>query len=62
MRRLYSFFKTRNSRNNSTRQKSIHCTLKPKCVIEYDKEMVRINRQNQMLACFPMIRKSMKGY
>lgn len=35
---------------------------KQKCVIEYNKGMIGIDRQNQMLACFPTMRKYMKGY
>lgn len=39
-----------------------NCTSKPKCVIEYNKGMIGIDRQDQMLACFPVMRKCMKGY
>ncbi|XP_043593045.1 piggyBac transposable element-derived protein 4-like isoform X2 [Bombus pyrosoma] len=39
-----------------------NCTLKPKCIIEYNKGMIGIDRQDQMLACFPVMRKCMKGY
>ncbi|XP_017752724.1 PREDICTED: piggyBac transposable element-derived protein 4-like [Eufriesea mexicana] len=36
--------------------------LKPKSVIEYNKGMIGIDRQDQMLACFPVMRKCTKGY
>lgn len=32
-------------------------TTKPKCIIEYNKGMIGIDRQDQMLACFPIMRK-----
>ncbi|KAK2578804.1 hypothetical protein KPH14_012833 [Odynerus spinipes] len=35
---------------------------KPKCVVEYNKGMIGVDRQDQMLACFPVMRKCMKGY
>ena len=37
-------------------------TLKPKCVIEYNNGIIGIDRQDQMLAFFPVMRKYMKGY
>ena len=37
-------------------------TSKPKCVIDYNKGMVGINRQARMLACFPAMRKHTKGH
>ncbi|KAL2717623.1 piggyBac transposable element-derived protein 4-like [Vespula squamosa] len=37
-------------------------TLKPNCVIEYKKGMAGIKLQKQMLACFPIMRKFIKGY
>ncbi|XP_043494109.1 piggyBac transposable element-derived protein 4-like [Polistes fuscatus] len=36
-------------------------TWKPKCIIEYNKGMVGVDRQDQMLAYFPLMRKCMKG-
>ncbi|XP_043529386.1 piggyBac transposable element-derived protein 4-like [Frieseomelitta varia] len=37
-------------------------TSKPKCVIEHNKGMVGIDRQDRMLACFPVMRKYTKKY
>ena len=37
-------------------------TWKPKCIVEYNKGMIGVDRQDQMLACFPLMRKCMKGY
>lgn len=37
-------------------------TWKPKCIIEYNKGMIGVDRQDQMLACFPLMRKCLKGY
>lgn len=37
-------------------------TMKPKCILEYNKGMGGIDRQDQMLACFPIMRKVIKGY
>ena len=36
--------------------------MKPKCILEYNKGMGRIDQQDQMLACFPIMRKYSKGY
>ncbi|XP_066585582.1 piggyBac transposable element-derived protein 4-like [Prorops nasuta] len=36
--------------------------LKPKCVIDYNMGMIGIDRQDQVLASFPIMRKFMKGY
>ncbi|KAG4074871.1 hypothetical protein HA402_009296 [Bradysia odoriphaga] len=37
-------------------------TFKPKCVIEYNRGMGGVDRQDQRLACFPVMRKFLKGY
>ncbi|XP_017759329.1 PREDICTED: piggyBac transposable element-derived protein 4-like [Eufriesea mexicana] len=37
-------------------------TLKPNCITEYNKGMNGIDLQDQILACFPIMRKYMKGY
>lgn len=37
-------------------------TFKPKCIVDYDRGMIGINRQDQILACSPVIRKYLKGY
>lgn len=37
-------------------------SLKPKRVIEYNKGISGIDRQGQMLVCFPVIRKYAEGY
>ncbi|CAD1472353.1 unnamed protein product [Heterotrigona itama] len=37
-------------------------TCKPKCVIDYNKGMIGIERQDRMLACFPVMRKYTKGH
>lgn len=37
-------------------------TMKPKCVIEYNHGMGGVDRQDQVLACFPVMRKFLKGY
>lgn len=37
-------------------------TSKPKCVIEYNKGMIGIDRQARMLACFPVMRTYTKRY
>lgn len=37
-------------------------TMKPKCVIEYNHGMGGVDHQDQVLACFPVMRKFMKGY
>lgn len=44
-------------RNNQGRTK-----LKPNCVIDYNKGMGGIDLNDQMLACFPIMRKYLKGY
>lgn len=44
------------------RESQFNFTLKPKCVYDYNKEMIGIDRYDQMLACFPIMRKYMKGY
>lgn len=36
--------------------------MKPKCVIEYNSGMGGVDRQDQRLACFPIMRKFRKGY
>ncbi|CAK9796227.1 PiggyBac transposable element-derived protein 4 [Anthophora plagiata] len=36
--------------------------LKPSCVVEYNRGMEGVDRQNQFLACFPLMRKCVKGY
>lgn len=36
--------------------------MKPKCVIEYNHGMGGVDRQDQVLACFPVMRKFLKGY
>lgn len=37
-------------------------TFKPKCVIDYNHGMGGVDHQDQVLACFPVMRKFMKGY
>lgn len=37
-------------------------TMKPKCVMEYNRGMGGVDRQDQRLACFPVMRKFLKGY
>lgn len=37
-------------------------TIKPKCVIEYNHGMGGVDHQDQVLACFPVMRKFVKGY
>lgn len=37
-------------------------TIKPKCVIEYNHGMGGVDHQDQVLACFPLMRKFVKGY
>lgn len=37
-------------------------TPKPNCITEYNKGMNGIDLQDQILACFPVMRKYMKGY
>ena len=36
--------------------------MKPKCILKYNKGMDGIHQQDQMLACFPIMRKYSKGY
>lgn len=36
--------------------------FKPNCVIDYNKGMGGIDLNDQMLACFPIMRKYIKGY
>ena len=36
--------------------------VKPECVNEYNKGMGGVDKQDQVLACFPIMRKCMKGY
>jgi len=36
--------------------------LKPSCVAEYNRGMGGVDRQDQFLASFPLMRKSIKGY
>lgn len=36
--------------------------LKPSCVIKCNRGMGSVDRQDQFLASFPLIRKSVKGY
>lgn len=37
-------------------------TSEPNCVIKYNKRMIEIDRKDRILACFPIMRKYMKGY
>lgn len=37
-------------------------TIKPKCVLEYNHGMGGVDHQDQVLACFPVMRKFVKGY
>lgn len=43
-------------------KREVKNTLKPKCVIEYNSGMGGVDRQDQRLACFPVMRKFLKGY
>ncbi|KAL6438799.1 hypothetical protein ACFW04_003704 [Cataglyphis niger] len=36
--------------------------LKPTCVVEYNRGMGGVDQQDQRLACFPLMRKCVKGY
>ena len=36
--------------------------VKPKCILEYNKGMGGVDRHDQVLACFPVMRKFVKGY
>lgn len=36
--------------------------FKPKCIIDYNMEMIGIDRQDQVLSSFPIMRKFVKGY
>lgn len=36
--------------------------IKPACVMEYNQGMGGVDKQDQMLACFPVLRKCVKGY
>lgn len=36
--------------------------IKPSCVIEYNTGMGGVDKQDQLLACFPVMRKCVKGY
>ena len=36
--------------------------LKPTCVLEYNRGMGGVDKQDQRLACFPVMRKCLKGY
>ena len=36
--------------------------FKPKCIIDYNIRIIGIDRQNQVLASFPIMRKFVKGY
>lgn len=36
--------------------------LKPKCIVEYNKGMNDVDRQDQVLASHPIMRRSMKAY
>ncbi|XP_017795072.1 PREDICTED: piggyBac transposable element-derived protein 4-like [Habropoda laboriosa] len=42
--------------------KQLQKVMKPKCIVEYNKGMGGVDRQDQALACFPIMRKAMKGY
>lgn len=59
-----------NAQMTDTGKKTIHRggrsesnnAMKPKCVIEYNHGMGGVDRQDQVLACFPIMRKFLKGY
>lgn len=59
-----------NAQMTDTGKKTIHRggrtepnnAMKPKCVIEYNHGMGGVDRQDQVLACFPVMRKFLKGY
>ena len=55
-------FSTKHEKVEMTEQckNQFNPTLKPKYVIEYNKVMIGIDRQDQMLACFSVMRKYMK--
>lgn len=42
--------------------KQLQKIMKPKCIIEYNTGMGAVDHQDQMLACFSIMRKVMKGY
>ncbi|KAK2575211.1 hypothetical protein KPH14_002631 [Odynerus spinipes] len=42
--------------------KQLQKVMKPKYIVEYNKGMGAVDHQDQMLACFPIMRKVMKGY
>ncbi|KAL1139601.1 hypothetical protein AAG570_006583, partial [Ranatra chinensis] len=49
---------TEHTRIAMTEQIKNQCnpTWKPKCAIKYNKGMIGVNRKDQMLACFPLMR------
>ena len=55
-------FSTKHEKVEMTEQckNQFNPTLKPKYVLEYNKVMIGIDRQDQMLACFSVMRKYMK--
>lgn len=42
--------------------KQLQKVIKPKCIMEYNKGMGAVDHQGQMLSCFPIMRKVIKGY
>ncbi|KAG0433428.1 PiggyBac transposable element-derived protein 4 [Dictyocoela muelleri] len=44
------------------KKKEVHKIIKPACVIEYNFGMGGVDRQDQVTACFPIMKKFMKGY
>lgn len=42
--------------------KKLQKVMKPNCIVEYNKGMGAVDHQDQMLFCFPIMRKAIKGY
>ena len=42
--------------------KELQKVMKPKCILAYNKGMGAVDHQDQMLSCFPIMRKVIKGY
>ncbi len=63
-RREVHFISTKHESIQMTEQnrKNREPILKPKCVIDYNQGMIGIDRHDQILASFPVMRKYLKGY
>lgn len=56
------FTKHETAEMTEQRESQFNPTLKPKCVSNYNKWIIAIDRHGQMLACLPIMRKYMKRY